>query len=281
MRSFGIQSEPMTHTHIRSIRSIVAICVALLLVGAAAYFLTERVQAPTPEHPVTTTPTESPKKDGVEVSIPATQGRAEVKTMPAPKTPTVPAPSLAYVPIKKVGVSDELFTEAKTRITEASQVIQKDSTRTDSWLVIALYKHALQDDTGAEEIWKYLHTVSPGMIQPVLNLARLYQDQGKLSLAADYYKKAQDITPNDPQIYQSLHDVYVSLGRVGDAEAILRTGMTANPKSSELAVSLARYLVARGRVDDAKAVYATALKIVQAAGNKTLEAAISQEAASL
>jgi thioredoxin-like negative regulator of GroEL len=57
--------------------------------------------------------------------------------------------------------------------------------------------------------------------------------------------------------------------------------MTANPKSSELAVSLARYLVARGRVDDAKAVYATALKIVQAAGNKTLEAAISQEAASL
>jgi tetratricopeptide (TPR) repeat protein len=193
------------------------------------------------------------------------------------ETPSIATPLFTSIPQRPKSVSLEEYTSIQSKMKEVITMLGENTGNTDAWLDLALYHNMLGSSKKAEEIWVYLNTLSPGMIQPVANLAQLYLTQGDQKKAETYFQKAIVNEPKMTQLYSDLHDIYVSQGRTNDAISILKKGIDADVKAHHLSVILARYYVLLGRTSGAKTEYDRALQRATASGNTAIAESIKSE----
>lgn len=146
-----------------------------------------------------------------------------------------------------------------------------------AWLNLATYRNMLGDSDGAEEIWKYLIAVDPGLVQPYGNLAGLYAQKKRYSDAESYYHEAITRKPDNEQYYQDLAQVYTAQGKRSDAVRILREGANACGASWSLLVNLGRMYAEGGERVTANSVLEEAALRAEKAGNGAIAATIRAE----
>lgn len=84
---------------------------------------------------------------------------------------------------------------------------------------------------------------------------------GRPALAEDQFRRALNLTPDDPDAIGDLCHALLALGRYGEAEALLRQAVERAPGTAGLRVNLGSALFGLGRPGEAEAEYRAALAI--------------------
>lgn len=104
--------------------------------------------------------------------------------------------------------------------------------------------------------WKTPHTLwsdaikkSPGKARPYYNLAKYYQDSGKLEEAMKEYQKAMAIVPNSTFPFIGIGSVYMKMGNLDLAEENLKKALMIQPRESEATAQLAQVYFKMGKFE--------------------------------
>ena len=95
---------------------------------------------------------------------------------------------------------------------------------------------------------------------PSVELGRFYQDQGKVSLAEDTYKKALELNPNNDSIFLELARVYRNQGKFLQATDAYKKALALNPNNDIVYLELGRVYKDQGKVSQTEDLFKEALK---------------------
>ncbi len=155
---------------------------------------------------------------------------------------------------------------------------------THEWNTLAIYWKAVDDFSGAAEIWEYLLKVSPNNSVYLGNLGELYQSFIKdYPKAERYYLEVMKSNPARVDMYRNLHDLYKYLYKTetNSAIEILKDGLAHNKNNLELLVLLANDYKERGFVKEAKVYYNEAIKAAEKAGRFDLAKSLEKDLSAL
>jgi tetratricopeptide (TPR) repeat protein len=134
-----------------------------------------------------------------------------------------------------------------------------------AWLALA---HLLEDKKPAEALQAYRKAseLTPQDPEPHLSAGLLHERQKEFSDAEAEYKQVLVLDPksNDPQIVEAaigLTNIYMKSGRLSDAEPLLRRLAVERPHDAGIRLQLGRVLAAESKKDDAIAEMQAALKL--------------------
>lgn len=129
-----------------------------------------------------------------------------------------------------------------------------------AWLSLA---HLIENRDPAQALQAYRKAaeLSPNDPEPHLSAGLLDERQKDLSAAEAEYKKVLALDPRSTEAAIGLTNIYMKANRPADAEPLLRRLATERPDDSGLHLQLGRVLAAQGKKDDAVAEFQTVLKL--------------------
>jgi tetratricopeptide (TPR) repeat protein len=191
------------------------------------------------------------------------------------------APTVTNIPKKPAGMDDATYKNLTQSLSAAIDLFEKSGGGEDGLLDVALYNNMLGNSAKSVEIWKFMNERSPGMIQPVANLAQYYLVKQDFKESEKWFLKAITNEPKFTQAYQDLQEIYKAQKRFDEAEGLLKKGIAANPEAHELHVTLAQLYVTENKKTEARKEYEAALTIAGKAKNAGVVAAIRAEISEL
>ena len=168
----------------------------------------------------------------------------------------------------------EPFLRAATTLTPMAHPAEGNAR---AWLALA---HSLENKKpdDALEAYRKASELTPQDPEPHLSAALLHERQKEFSDAETEYKKAMalDLHSTDPHSVEAaigLTNIYMKSGRLGEAEPLLRQLAAQRPEDAGIHLQLGRVLVAENKKDDAIAELQVALKLSPADSEAQLELA--------
>jgi len=154
--------------------------------------------------------------------------------------------------------------DARVALVEADR-LQPDSPQTLEMLGLAY--QALGDLDGARDSLERSIAIAP-TARACSNLGTLYYEMGQFDLAAERFRQAADLQPNNAQIARNMGDAYARLGRDAEARAaweralgLAEAAIAVNPRDTVhlglravCEAKLGRFDAARTHLDEALAV---------------------------
>lgn len=187
-------------------------------------------------------------------------------------------PMIATIPNKPGSIELAVYNQARDKMQEAIDALNKNSRDYEAWLTLAIYEYSVfKNEKRAEEIWKFVEKDRPLMIQPVVNLAQLYFKRDDFVLAEGYLRKAIANEPKYLQAYSDLYSIYKTQGKSDSAIDVLKQGIAAEPKEHYLNYVLAGYYLELGKKSEALAQYEEALARAKKTSNADVIKAIQAD----
>jgi len=93
-----------------------------------------------------------------------------------------------------------------------------------------------------------------------VTLARFYEDDGQFKNAADQYRAACELKPDDPKLLEILGDLLLMTGEFEEAESVYRRCRELDPDAYNVALALSSILREDGRMDEARALLGDAAR---------------------
>jgi tetratricopeptide (TPR) repeat protein len=109
-------------------------------------------------------------------------------------------------------------------------------------------------------LWQDTALKSPQKFRPRFNLAKEYEARGYLDLAAESYRAAISLKPDDVTAHNNLGNDYLNQGRFGEAIKEFQTAVHLNPEASLPHDNLGYIYFKQGRLDEAIREYQAAIK---------------------
>ncbi|MCP4656035.1 MAG: tetratricopeptide repeat protein [bacterium] len=125
--------------------------------------------------------------------------------------------------------------------------------------------HTYELEDAAEASYFQAHRSAPGEFRWLYYLGLLYQQNGKLPEAVDYYERALAVRPSDLAALVHLGEVHLAANDLEKAEARLRSALGTAPSSPAALASLGQIALARGEHQQAVEYLTSALELVPAA----------------
>jgi MSHA biogenesis protein MshN len=236
-----------------------AVCLAVLLVWGALYWLEERQGIPRPieQGPVAAAKPASPPEPVVAVppsaaSSPAAAVAPPVATAaPPPEIPAAkPAPDATAAAARK-SVPAARRGEAGLKVSTTLTVPREYLERAAGPVAMAAVPSAssAQRRKGEEppSIEKQMRSVSPGeRAESEYRKAAAHYNQGRLSEAIEALRGALQADPQHDAARMLLSGLLLEQQRLDEAQALLKEGLALNPAQPQLAMRLARLQVERG-----------------------------------
>jgi tetratricopeptide (TPR) repeat protein len=110
-------------------------------------------------------------------------------------------------------------------------------------------------------LWRDTLIKSPQKFRPRFNLAKSYEAQGSLDLAAENYRAAINLKHDDVTAHNNLGNAYLNQGRLGEAIEEFQTAVRLNPDAPLTHDNLGYVYFKQGRPDEAIKEYQTAIKL--------------------
>ncbi|HUI67044.1 MAG TPA: tetratricopeptide repeat protein [Nitrospirota bacterium] len=110
-------------------------------------------------------------------------------------------------------------------------------------------------------LWRDTTVKSPRKFRPRFNLAKGYEARGYLDLAAENYRAAIKLKPDDEMAHNNLGNAYLNQGRLGEAIEEFHTAAQLNPEAPLTHDNLGYVYFKQGRPDEAIKEYQTAIKL--------------------
>jgi tetratricopeptide (TPR) repeat protein len=110
-------------------------------------------------------------------------------------------------------------------------------------------------------LWQDTTIKSPKKFRPWFNLAKGYEARGYLDLAAENYRAAINLKPDDVTAHNNLGNAYLNQGRLGEAIEEFQTAVRLNPEAPLTHDNLGYVYFKQGRPDEAVSEYQTAIKL--------------------
>jgi tetratricopeptide (TPR) repeat protein len=110
-------------------------------------------------------------------------------------------------------------------------------------------------------LWQDTTLKSPIKFRPRFNLAKEYEARGDLDLAAENYRAAINLKPDDVTAHNNLGNAYLNQGRLGEAIEEFHTAVHLNPDAPLTHDNLGYVYFKQGRPDEAIEEYQTAIKL--------------------
>jgi len=132
-----------------------------------------------------------------------------------------------------------------------------------AWLALA---HLLENKKPEDALQAYRKAseLTPNDPEPHLSAGLLYERQKEFSAAEAEYKQALALDAHSTEAAIGLTNLYMKSGRLGDAEPLLRRLAAERTDEAGIHLQLGRVLDAEGKRDDAIAELQTALKLAPA-----------------
>jgi tetratricopeptide (TPR) repeat protein len=121
-----------------------------------------------------------------------------------------------------------------------------------------------------ETLWRDTLAKNPRSVLALQNLGTLEYGRAQregashLALALGLYRRARDVEPAQPDVWNSIGIVEAQMGRREDAAASFETALRYDPRHAEAARNLGSVLAALGSRDDAIAAYERAIALAPA-----------------
>jgi tetratricopeptide (TPR) repeat protein len=151
----------------------------------------------------------------------------------------------------------EQFLRAATTLKPTAHV---EEGQARAWLALA---HLLESKKPDEAFSAYRKAaeLTPQDPEPHLSAGLLHERQKEFSDAETEYKQVLTIDPKSTEAAIGLTNIYMKSGRLGDAEPMLRRLAAERPEDAGLHLQLGRVLEAQGKKDDAIAEFQAAVKL--------------------
>src|ERR1700722_2880884 len=151
----------------------------------------------------------------------------------------------------------EQFLRAATTLKPTAHV---EEGQARAWLALA---HLLESKKPDEAFSAYRKAaeLTPQDPEPHLSAGLLHERQKEFSDAETEYKQVLTIDPRSTEAAIGLTNIYMKSGRLGDAEPMLRRLAAERPEDAGLHLQLGRVLEAQGKKDDAIAEFQAAVKL--------------------
>ena len=151
----------------------------------------------------------------------------------------------------------EQFLRAATTLKPTAHV---EEGQARAWLALA---HLLESKKPDEAFSAYRKAaeLTPQDPEPHLSAGLLHERQKEFFDAETEYKQVLTIDPKSTEAAIGLTNIYMKSGRLGDAEPMLRRLAAERPEDAGLHLQLGRVLEAQGKKDDAIAEFQAAVKL--------------------
>ncbi|MFC1775303.1 tetratricopeptide repeat protein [Patescibacteria group bacterium] len=151
-------------------------------------------------------------------------------------TTGVEAPNLDRKVVFPAGLSQEAKDIIQKKISTLVEELNVDSVQYEKWLDLGLLYKAIEDYSGAREVWEYVSIVWPQNSVSFHNLGDLYgyylDDKQK---AEENFLMAIENSPSNSFYYFKLAEFYRDVVKdVEKARRIVEQGLEENPDSAEL-----------------------------------------------
>jgi len=124
-----------------------------------------------------------------------------------------------------------------------------------AWLLIDQSRHA-----EAKPLLTKAVSIDPRAVAPHLNLAIVYQKEGRMDLAEEQLRIALGVAPGNFYVHTTLATFYEQKGDASQAEAAFKRALSINPYSAQARLSLAGLYEANRRPADAVHEFQTVLQ---------------------
>ncbi len=138
---------------------------------------------------------------------------------------------------------------------EMQKAIEADTTRSDSYLNMALLQLRANLPGPAEDNFKQAANLAPKSMGAQLALGGFYQSRNRFPEADQQFRKAISMDPKDPAPRAALVRLMMADGKQGEIERFLKETKAALPDNSEGYRMLGDYYFAAGDLDKATAEY--------------------------
>ncbi len=125
--------------------------------------------------------------------------------------------------------------------------------------------HTYEFEEAAEASYFQAHRNAPGDFRWLYYLGLLYQQNGKLPEAVDYYERALAVRPSDLAALVHLGEVHLAANQPEKAETGLRRALEVEPSSPAALAALGQVALGRGEHQQAVEFLTSALELVPAA----------------
>jgi len=142
----------------------------------------------------------------------------------------------------------------KQAIEQYSKITEKDSTDTESWLMLGRLQKLAQNSPDAEKAYKKVLELDPDNEDATTGLAMVYSDLGDNKRATELLQKVAQKSPNMrtlttlASMYEQMHDYQMA------AETLKKT-LELSPDNLEVKKALAQDLLYSDQLDEAAKVY--------------------------
>ena len=160
----------------------------------------------------------------------ATRIQRELASNVVPEGKDIAAPNLDRSVVITANLSEQAKLLSIARIAELTAMIRKNP-ELSSWLELGVYRKAIGDWDGAEEIWTYLSSVNPSDAISLANLANLYLYERKDPKKAETFLLAAiERNPTQVSYYEAAYELYhFVLKNDAKGKAIIQKGLLRNP----------------------------------------------------
>ncbi len=221
-------------------------------------------------------PPASQNKDGVEGA-----GDFDVVIDPAPPAAEIAKPDLD----RAIVVSDKTLSassakEVVEQLKVAIAAVKKNPVDYQAWINMGLYRKAIGDYKGAEEVWLYVLPFQKHNFAAANNLGNLYSQNLKdYPKAEKYYLMRVALQLDNFEGYLNLYHLYRNQYKEKEAQApiILKQGIGENSNSPILMIELARYYKEIKDIESARTYYEKAADVAKKMGDIKIEVAIKSE----
>jgi protein O-mannosyl-transferase len=110
-------------------------------------------------------------------------------------------------------------------------------------------------------LWQHVIAVAPDSSIAYYNLARLYEDEGKLDNSLAHYRRAVEINPANPDAQYNLARLLAKRGMESEAIAHYRQVLSIRPQDAEAHNNLGLLLARRGETDAALEEFRKAVEV--------------------
>lgn len=114
-------------------------------------------------------------------------------------------------------------------------------------------------------LWQDSIVKSPQKFRPRFNLAKSYEARGSLDLAAENYRAAINLKPDDVMAHNNLGNAYLNQGRLEEAIEEFQAAVHLNPEAPLTHDNLGYVYFKQGRPNEAIKEYQTAIKLAPGA----------------
>lgn len=140
------------------------------------------------------------------------------------------------------------------------KAIEQDGGNADYYFDLGTYKRYLGDYKGAEESWKKAVSIEPDYFLGYAYLAGLYDEENKIDLALEYYRKTVEKNPKYYYAYESLGMFSWGKGNWAESQNAFEKARIQNPDSISYILMICACMYKQGKVQDVRKFTETIMK---------------------